>query len=82
MMAMISPLSGAPEQQDLTPFGENQEPGSRQECSQQVFPAMFVFPPITLVSKTPSNTSCWKSAILRFCNILGFPLSMFLTFYL
>ena len=25
MMAMISPLSGAPEQQDLTPFGEDQE---------------------------------------------------------
>ena len=25
MMAVISPLSGAPEQQDLTPFGENQE---------------------------------------------------------
>ena len=25
MMAVISPLFGAPEQQDLTPFGENQE---------------------------------------------------------
>ena len=25
MMAVISPLSGATEQQDLTPFGEDQE---------------------------------------------------------
>ena len=25
MMTVISPLSGAPEQQDLPPFGENQE---------------------------------------------------------
>ena len=25
MIAVISPLSGAPPQQDLTPFGENQE---------------------------------------------------------